>query len=136
MTPHQSPDDPIVLAQTQTEFEARTIVVALEAEGVRSYIAGGDAAVVLGMGSAGAAWGQPFRVMVRRDESERARAALSRHLAESVDIDWDSVDVGEMEEGGAPGLRPNRRLLLLALLMVGLAAAAFKVLWDSYVVPT
>ncbi len=135
MTPHRSPDDPIVLTQTQTEFEARTIVVALEAEGVRSYIAGGDAAVVLGAGSAGAAWGQPFRVMVRRDEKDRAGEALSRHLAESVDIDWDSVDVGEMEETGAPGSRSSRRLLILSLLLVGLAAATFKVMWDYYVVP-
>jgi hypothetical protein len=37
-------------------------------------------------------------VQVRQADLERAKAALSQNVADSVDLDWDEVDVGQRED--------------------------------------
>jgi hypothetical protein len=80
------------LASVTSEFEAATIVEALRAQGIAAQHYGG--------GLAGFRAEVPgfVCVVVRRQDLERARLALRAIQADSIDIDWDEVDVGEPEE--------------------------------------
>ena len=60
-------------------------------------------------------------VQVRRADLERARAALEKNTSDSVDLDWDEVDVGEREDH-LP-LTPVNRMPLLARIGFALAVA-------------
>jgi hypothetical protein len=40
----------------------------------------------------------PVPVQVRAADLQRAQAALKQNVADSVDLDWDEVDVGERED--------------------------------------
>lgn len=80
------------LASVPSEFEAATIVEALRAQGIAAHHYGGSLA-----GFRAEAPGM-VRVVVRRQDSERARLALRAIQADSIDIDWDEVDVGQPEE--------------------------------------
>ncbi|MGD9690023.1 MAG: zinc ribbon domain-containing protein [Phycisphaerales bacterium] len=80
------------LTSVPSEFEAATIVEALRAQGIPAHHVGGTIAgfraEVPGL----------VRVVVRARDLENARLALRAIEAESVDIDWDQVDVGAPEE--------------------------------------
>lgn len=43
----------------------------------------------------------PYQVHVRRADAERAAELLSQNAADSVDIDWSEIDVGEPEDATA-----------------------------------
>jgi hypothetical protein len=86
------PAELIDLASVRSEFEAATMVEALRAQGIAAQHYGG--------GLAGFRAEAPgfVRVVVRRQDADRARLALRALQADSIDIDWDEVDVGEPEE--------------------------------------
>lgn len=89
----KDPDILVDLTTARTDFEAQVIVESLEAQGIpaRAFTTAGTA-LPLDLGST-----LPMRVAVRRKDLQRAAAALRAIRAESVDIDWDEVDVGESE---------------------------------------
>ncbi len=112
------PDEPVILTQTRTGFEAETIVASLAAHGVEATVA--DAA------SAQLWFGVhcPVKVMVRQADLERARDALRAIEAESVDIDWSELDEGTPEDADeAGGAAPIRRRSLWTVVLALLAPA-------------
>lgn len=88
-----------MLTNTRTEFEAQTIAESLNAHGIPARAFG--AAAAIGQWELGIR--NDFQVMVRRRDLESAGSVLRAVKAESVDIDWEDVDVGEPDEA-----RPNR----------------------------
>lgn len=111
--------DPDALATLRTvgsEFEAHTLVAVLREEGIEAHVfAAMHASLPLGQRY----FGVP--VQVRRADLERARAALEKNATDSVDLDWDEVDVGERED--QLPLTPVNRMPLLARIGFALAVA-------------
>jgi hypothetical protein len=86
----KDPDDLVTLVSKPTEFEAHALVVVLEEAGINAF--------AFGMPQSLAPLGGPVTavpVQVRRADLERAQRAMEKNIADSVDLDWDSVDVGE-----------------------------------------
>jgi|GEM_PF-1323198 len=88
------PDDPdglVDLTTARTEFEAETIAETLRGEGVPTE--------VFGISARTAQWelgiNTDMKIVVRRKDVERAREILRANKADSVDLDWDEVDVGQ-----------------------------------------
>ncbi len=111
--------DLAAVAETAGDFEAQAKAAILRAGGI-------EAMVVSNSGS----WSSYLRlspsgigatVLVRREDRDRARALLRETIADSVDLDWDQVDVGEREDN-LP-LRPVNRMPLLARIGFALAVA-------------
>lgn len=90
----QDPDILVDLTTAASAFEADVMVQALRAEGIPAETFT-LAASTLQWEIAGR---QPFRVMVRRADLERAHATLRNLKADSVDLDWDEVDTGAPED--------------------------------------
>ncbi|QOJ01493.1 MAG: DUF2007 domain-containing protein [Phycisphaeraceae bacterium] len=84
----------VELCTAVTAFEAETIVNALRAGGVEATVF--NAAFQSMMG--GVPIGEPVKVMVRACDEAEARAVLATSKEDSIDIDWNEVDVGEMPE--------------------------------------
>lgn len=115
----EHPDDLVTLVVKNTEFEAQALVAALADEGIEARAFG--VGILAGMGMR--VGGCP--VQVRQADLERARAALSGVIADSVDIDWDDIDVGRREDN-LP-LTQERRMplpVMLGFLVAMLALAA------------
>jgi len=84
-----------------SEFAANAVVVVLEDAGIEARAFGtiqGGLGFPLGHHTLG--WGTP--VQVRASDLESARNALEKARRDSVDIDWDSVELGEPEGSPAP----------------------------------
>jgi putative signal transducing protein len=79
------------LISTPNEPQAAMIVSALKDLGIDAVAEGG-----LTAGFRAETVGE-VRVMVWREDLERARVALEEYKKEVRDIDWDEVDVGEGE---------------------------------------
>src|SRR5262245_27344231 len=114
----EDPDSLETLTVVPTEFEAGALVAVLSEAGIQ--------AVAFGLAQAGL--GAPFTsgrgvpVQVRRIDIERARLILEQNVADSVDIDWDSADLGEREDS-LPLKSPRRmpmpaRIALVAAIIV------------------
>jgi hypothetical protein len=108
------PEGLVVLTEAKTGFEAETIAHSLEAQGVRATVA--DAMTTeLFSGAIGSA-----KVMVRRADLKAARNALRSIKAESVDIDWSELDVGEPAEHSVERKwSTRRRLVVVAIFGIG-----------------
>ncbi|MCL4212187.1 MAG: hypothetical protein HRU76_04505 [Phycisphaeraceae bacterium] len=117
------PDDLVILTHAAGEFEAQAKIIVLAEAGIDAAVFPGEAAWL------GTASFQQQRrgvpIWVRAEDRERAAAALERQIADSVDIDWDEVEVGEPDaetrqvaEGGSLG-----RLLLILPVVLAIAAA-------------
>lgn len=108
-------DDLAAVAVTATEFEAQTKAALLQAEGIEATVASnaGPWGVV-------SASGIGASVLVRREDLDRARSLIKDTIEDSVDLDWDEVDVGQREDD-LP-LRPPGRMPLMA--MIGMAVVA------------
>ena len=110
------PDALETLRTVSSEFEAHTLVAVLREEGIEAHAFGArHASLPLGQ--------RHFAVTVhvRRADLERARAALEKNATDSVDLDWDEVDVGEREDD-LP-LTPVNRMPLLARIGFAVAVA-------------
>ncbi|MHC5023804.1 MAG: putative signal transducing protein [Planctomycetota bacterium] len=115
----EQPDDLVTILTPATEFEAHTLAAVLKEAGIESRVFG---TTWSGTSMVDGKIGVPLQV--RRADAERAKAALEQNVEDSVDLDWDEVDVGEREDDlplTGPGSMP-----LLA--RISLAAAILLVL--------
>lgn len=97
-------DDPARLATVKTfatAFEAHTIAAVLKDAGVEAVVFD---AVFRGL-PLGTVFAVP--VQVHAEDLDRARQILASTVADSVDLDWDEVDVGEREDD-LPSHEPGR----------------------------
>lgn len=87
----QDPEILVELTSARTEFEAETIAETLRSEGIP--------AEVFGLSSRVAQWelgiNTSQKIMVRRQDLVRAAEVLKANKADSVDLDWSEVDVGQ-----------------------------------------
>jgi len=114
------PDMLVDLMAVSSDFEGEVIVQSLEAEGIPAWV---FSAVGRTLGPLVGAT-MPIRVQVRRCDVELAREALKRDREESVDLDWDQVDLGDPEEtaqlrGMSARDRVIARMAALVLILVG-----------------
>lgn len=82
----------VELTTTVNETEAGVLRAVLESEGIESWQYAADGA---SLGVFGASLLTPTRVMVRRSQAAEARRRLDARREDSVDLDWNEVDVGE-----------------------------------------
>lgn len=112
------PDILVDLTTAKSDFEAQVIVESLRGQGIaaEAFTTAGTA-LPLHVGSS-----LPFRIAVRRRDLASAGAALRALRAESVDIDWDEVDVAEAEAeaGVRPAVKDGRRRRWWAVVAVTL----------------
>ena len=101
------------------EFEAQTKAAVLKAEEIDAFVFPAARAWTGGIGLSETAQGVP--VWVKREDLERAKEVLRQRIEDSVDLDWDEVDVGERED--TLPLRPVTHIPLLAKAGFALAAA-------------
>ncbi len=119
-TQHDASDDLVTVATGANEFEAGTLAAVLREQGIETH--------VFGAVHSSLAFNAKFTrvpVQVRRRDLERARLALEQNIADSVDIDWDEVDVGERVDRvplkrvpGSMPLLPRLGFLAAVLLVI------------------
>lgn len=84
-----------------SEFAAHAIVIVLEDAGIEAKAFGTiQGGLGFPLGHHAKSWGTP--VQVRSSDLEEARRVLHQAKQDSVDIDWDKVDLGTFE-GNTPG---------------------------------
>jgi hypothetical protein len=105
----QGPEAPeedrlVTVYEGRTEFEANAVAATLQNLGFYAAVVntGQSTFPIQGVHRMG------VPVWVRSRDREAAAAALRRNRADSVDIDWADVDVGQMEDG-APPATPSMR---------------------------
>lgn len=107
-------DKLVTLAQVKSEFEANMLVAVLADAGVEAFAFGGAYSAI------------PLSsrflrvpVQVRESDLEVAKATIAKNIADSVDLDWDEVDVGERDD--SLPLRSPGRMPVPARIAYGLA---------------
>ena len=108
-----------VVATTATEFEAQTKAAVLRSEGIDCAVTRDAPSWTGHVSISPTAHGAT--VWVRQQDVERAQGVLLHAVADSVDLDWDEVNVGEREDD-LP-LRPVGQMPLLAKVAFAVAAA-------------
>ena len=103
------PDDLVTLTTKPTEFEANILVAVLREAGIEAFAFGTSAAMLELSPRI-----TPAYVQVRQADLERAREALKQNVADSVDLDWDEVDVG-VREDDLPLNTPGRMPLIIKI---------------------
>jgi hypothetical protein len=102
----KDPDFLVDLTTCGSDFEAQTLVEALKSRGIFAQ-AFTHAGSTLAWENAAS---QPFRVAVRRADLQRAKIEMASIKSDSIDIDWDEVDVGLPESGETrPSVRSGPR---------------------------
>ncbi|MCA9295159.1 MAG: hypothetical protein KC983_01555 [Phycisphaerales bacterium] len=89
----EDPDDLVTIITTETEFEAETLALVLRDAGIEAVTFGNSFSAL----PVQQHWNR-VPLQVRRRDAERAKARLTVVKQESIDIDWDSVDIGERED--------------------------------------
>lgn len=104
------------LLAVSSDFEGEIVVSALEHAGIPARV---FSAVGRTLGPV-AGQAMPIRVQVRRQDLERARKALRSTREESVDLDWDQVDVGQRVDDADDrhNLVVARLAVIILLLMI------------------
>jgi hypothetical protein len=128
--PAHDSDDPLVeAAVAETEFAAQTKAAVLRDAGIDAIVFAAERSWTGGVGISPARRGVP--VWVRTSDLERAQAALKQVIADSVDIDWDEVDLGEPEgdASGPIGKSPGLKWLVTLGWGVGVVLALFTLLY-------
>ncbi len=119
MNTEPRPNDMAVAATTATEFEAQTKAAVLRSEGIDCTVTRNAPSWTGHVSISPTAWGAT--VWVRRHDLQSALGVLHQAIADSVDLDWDEVDVGEREDD-LP-LRPVGQMPWLAKVAFAVAAA-------------
>ncbi len=128
------PDDPLTLVPlttARTEWQAEALAAALRQRGVHAVTQGG---MLSGFRAEAPA---QVIVVVPRQDLARAKEALAQIGSDSIDIDWEEVDVGQPEDqeparpdaeraGAAP--RSDMSSLLWAIIAVWAAGLLIYVL--------
>ncbi len=122
------PDQLVTLTTATSEFTAHLLLAILEDAGIDAFTFGstGTTLGVTGQ-STNPRWGVP--VQVRRRDLDRARSTLQANRRDSVDIDWDMVDVGAevqgtgQHAGGPPVAARFAWMVAVTLVLIGLIAA-------------
>lgn len=96
------PDMLVTLTTARTEFEGANYVNVLKTAGIPARVFATTANTMQWE----AGYTDPIKVQVRRRDLQRAAEELRRNRQDSVDLDWDEIDVGQFE-GIAPEARPN-----------------------------
>ncbi len=128
------PNDLVTLRNAESEFQAGILVAVLQEAGIEAFAFGGvTAAMPLGQRIT------PVAVQVRQVDLERATEALKQNASDSVDLDWDEVDVGERSDrlplGSRDGLPLIPKLgfwvaiIIIASMLVGGAIVTKFVVW-------
>ncbi len=112
-------DDLAVAVTAPTEFAAETKAAVLRSSGIEATVIRNAPSWTGHVSISPSAEGAS--VLVRREDLARARAVLEQTIEDSVDLDWDEVDVGEREDN-VP-LHPIDRMPPLARIAFALAAA-------------
>jgi hypothetical protein len=122
------PEDLVTLVVKSTEFEANTTVAVLEDAGIKAFaFSAMRAALPLNERLTG------VPVQVRRMDFDRAERTLKQNVADSVDMDWDSVDVGDREDnlpltvrkGMPPLMKAGFAVAVLAVVVMIVAALVY-----------
>ena len=112
-------DELAVVVRVPSEFEAHTIAAILHEGGIEATVAPGAPSwtgqIALGATDQGSA------VVVRSADLRRARTVLDESDRDSVDLNWDEVDVGDRDDN-LP-LTPVGRMPIPAKIAAALAAA-------------
>lgn len=108
----QSDDDLVTVSEAQTMFQAGILVAVLREAKIDAFAFEAIPALTTGL--------TRVVVQVRRADLKRAHRALEQHVEDSVDLDWDLVDVGEREDN----LPLTSRKAMPLLPMAGFIAAA------------
>ncbi|MHC4217754.1 MAG: hypothetical protein ACYSU7_04780 [Planctomycetota bacterium] len=89
-------EDLAVVVTVESEFEAETKAEAIRARGIEAAVTRNAPSWTGQVPISPTARGSS--VLVHREDLERARSLLQQVISDSVDIDWDEVDVGERED--------------------------------------
>ncbi len=91
---NEDPDQLVTITTATSEFTAHILIAILDDAGSNAMSCGstGTALGVTGQ-VANARWGVP--VQVRRGDADAAKSVLLANRRDSIDIDWDMVDVGQ-----------------------------------------
>ena len=121
------------IAETATEFEAQTKAAVLRAEGIDCAVVG-NAPSWTGQMSLSPT-GRGAFVLVKRQDADQARKLLQERIDDSVDLDWDEVDVGEREDtlplhavNGMPLPAKIAAVLIALTLLAGLIVAVLVII--------
>ncbi len=118
MTTDEHPELGVVV-RVPSEFEAHTIAAILHEAGIEATVVAGAPSwtgqIDISPGAQGSA------VVVRSTDLRRARTVLDESDRDSIDLDWDAVDVGERDDN-LP-LTPVGRMPLPAKMAAAMAAA-------------
>lgn len=91
----EGPDDLVELTTRPNEMDAALIRQVLSDAGIQSATRVANSAA---LGIFGASSFNSITVMVRRRDVDRANASLRQNRTDSVDIDWNEVDLGEPQD--------------------------------------
>lgn len=114
-------DQLVTITTATSEFAAQILVAILDDAGIDAF-AFGSTGTTLGVTgqSTNPRWGVPLQV--RRRDVDSAKAALHANKRDSVDIDWDMVDVGtpakDSPSSNAPPIAARLAWLVAATVMV------------------
>ena len=114
------------VAVVDTEFEAQTKAAVLESEGIDcrviTHTPSWSGSVNLSSSQHGSV------VLVKQLDLERAKELLKKRVDDSVDLDWDEVDVGEREDSlplTLLGRLPLLAKLALTIFLLSIFAGLF-----------
>lgn len=126
-------DDLEPVATTETEFEAQTKAEVLRSEGIECAVVH-NAPSWTGQMSLSPT-GRGAFVLVKRQDADQARKILEQRIDDSVDLDWDEVDVGEREDtlplrpvNGMPLPAKIAAVLVALMLLAGLIVAVLVIM--------
>jgi len=116
--PSASPETLVTLTVQPTEFHANTIVALLQDHGIEAHAFGtGTSWLGLAMwANLGGLRGVP--VQVQQKNLHAAQDIINKRKAESVDIDWDELDVGEPDKSSTQQSTTTRTPVLAQLSFV------------------
>ena len=124
-------NDIAVVAVTETEFEARAKAAVLESEGIRAMVTTNAPSWTGQMPVSPTARGAS--VLVNCEDLDRARSLLRQVVEDSVDLDWDEVDVGEREDdlplhtvGRMPPLAKVALVVAITIVILSIALTALS----------
>ncbi len=122
--------DPAVVVTVPTEFEAQTKAEVLRSEGIEAAVTRNAPTWTGHLPINPSTYGSS--VLVHRDDLDRARAILEKKIADSVDLDWDEIDVGEREDDlplRPVGATPPLARIALVVVWVLLVLSAPALVW-------